>query len=76
VGATLEEVNYDELEENDALKLSVTALPTIRLLVEQGGKAGRWAAKAAARALMRAVSMKVTPVSSGSGRPTPVSSHG
>jgi thiol-disulfide isomerase/thioredoxin len=44
VGATLEEVNFDELEEDDTLKASVTALPTIRLLVERDGKAGGWAA--------------------------------
>lgn len=43
-GATLEEVNYDELEEDDSLKMSVTALPTVRLLVERDGKAGGWTA--------------------------------
>ncbi len=36
-GATLEEVNYDELEEDSAIKVSVTALPTIRMLVEEPG---------------------------------------
>jgi hypothetical protein len=41
-GATLEEVNYDELEETDSLKLSVTALPTVRLLVEQAGRSSGW----------------------------------
>jgi len=44
VGATLEEINFDELEDDDSLKLSVTALPTIRLLVERDGKTGGWAA--------------------------------
>jgi hypothetical protein len=36
-GAGLEEVNYDELEDDSALKASVTALPTIRMLVEGTG---------------------------------------
>jgi hypothetical protein len=42
VGATLEEVNFDELEEDDTLKASITALPTIRLMVEQSGKPTGW----------------------------------
>ena len=41
-GAALEEVNFDELEEDDSLKLSVTALPTVRLMVERDGRAGAW----------------------------------
>lgn len=40
----IEEVNYDELEDDDSLKLSVMALPTIRLLVERDGKADGWIA--------------------------------
>ena len=43
-GATLEEVNYDELEEDDSIKASVSALPTVRLLVEQEGRVGEWKA--------------------------------
>ncbi len=42
-GAHLEEVNYDELEEDSAIKLSVTALPTIRTLLEREGGGGIWA---------------------------------
>ena len=33
-GASLEEVNYDELDDDSPLKASVTALPTIRMIVE------------------------------------------
>jgi thiol-disulfide isomerase/thioredoxin len=36
-GAALEEVNYDELDDDSSLKASVTALPTIRMLVEGAG---------------------------------------
>ncbi len=42
-GAQLEEVNYDELEEDGPLKASITALPTIRTLVEREGGGGTWA---------------------------------
>ena len=42
-GAQLEEVNDDDLEEESGLKASVTALPTIRTMVEREGGGGVWA---------------------------------
>jgi hypothetical protein len=44
VGATFEEVNFDELEDDDSLKASITALPTVRLLIERDGRPGAWTA--------------------------------
>ena len=36
-GATLEVVNFDELEDDDPVKLSVASLPTILMQTEAGG---------------------------------------
>lgn len=66
-GATLEEVNYDELEDDDSLKESVTALPTVRLLVEQDGRAGEWKAYKPGELDIWEDTMKVTALSAGGG---------
>lgn len=33
-GASFEEINYDELDEEDPLKMQITSLPTIRLRLQ------------------------------------------
>jgi hypothetical protein len=44
-GAQLEEVNYDDLEEGDSLRESITALPTVRMLVSAAaGGRNEWSA--------------------------------
>lgn len=44
-GAQLEEVPYDGLEEDDPLRESITALPTVRMLVSSAvGGCGKWSA--------------------------------
>lgn len=70
-GATLEEVNYDELEEDDSLKASVSALPTVRLLIERDGhtygSASEWKAYKPSELDAWEDMMKVTALSLGGG---------